>query len=29
MIGLVMGPTFENHPQEFGQTKVQPLEFYF
>ena len=34
MIGLVMrlfscGPTFEDHPQEFGQKKVQPLGFYF
>ena len=24
-----MGPTFEDHPQEFGQKKVQPLGFYF
>ena len=24
-----VGPTFEHHPQEFGQKKVQPLGFYF
>ena len=24
-----VGPTFEDHPQEFGQKKFQPLEFYF
>ena len=24
-----VGPTFEDHPQEFGQKKVQPLGFYF
>ena len=23
------GPTFEDHPQVFGQKKVQPLTFYF
>ena len=34
MVDLVMrffpvGPAFEDHPQEFGQKKVQPLGFYF
>ena len=24
-----VGPAFEDHPQEFGQKKVQPLGFYF
>ena len=24
-----VGPTFEDHPQEFGQKKVQPRGFYF
>ena len=24
-----VGPTFEDHPREFGQKKVQPLGFYF
>ena len=24
-----VGSAFEDHPQEFGQKKVQPLEFYF
>ena len=34
MVDLVVrffhvGPAFEDHPQEFGQKKVQPLGFYF